>query len=301
MQKTYYERVLSSDSLPLAQILDEEVARLRTRGPLSTNPEQTDFGDGLARYLTHALEAFKRGVAQRMSPDEFAGFQAQPGFQEILLQTAAREYWTYESFFYLRAFGEHTVRIGAETTGELLRTPLQGTGSALQMDPPAVMLVFEAPEMVDSLYLGERRKAEGRLRGDVPVHVFAIQTPVSEGFAARRLKLLSVHSDQAESYRIEVRRLLLRDEMALEDILATDLGEQGRSPLESRHLDPLAGGLAPGARRREDTGFVGQRLPYYRVVVGALLRLFRDAAGVPCTVSPADSGLDWRELLPAGR
>lgn len=288
IQRTYYERLLSSRELPLAEILDEEVARLRSRGALTTNPEQTDFGDGLARYLTHALEAFKHSVAARMTASEFEGFQRQPGFQEILLQTAAREYWIYETFFYFRAFGEHTVHVGARATQELLETPLRATGADLRMSRPAAMLVFDSREMVDTLYLGERRRAEGRNRHDVPVYVFAVETPASEGFAERRLKLLSVHSSEEQSYRIEVRRLLLREDAPLEDILTADLAELGKSSLEAKHLLPLTDGLARGASRREDQGFVGQRLPYYRVVLGALLRIFRDGAAVAAPGAAGD-------------
>ncbi len=304
IQQTYYERLLSSRELPLAEILDEEVSRLRGQGSLSTDPEKTDFGDGLARYLTHALEAFKSTVATRMSPEEFKTFQSQAGFQEILLQTAAREYWTYETFFYFRAFGEHTVHVSTAATQELLNTPLVARGGDLRMGVPAVMLVFDSREMVDTLYLGERRRSEGRDRYDVPVYVFAVETPVSEGFPARRLKLLSVHSSQEQSYRIEVRRLLLREDVGLEDILTADLAELGKSSLEAKHLLPLTDGLTRGASRREDQGFVGQRLPYYRVVLGALLRVFRDgAAQTPTTHSGANEGsrLPYLELRARAR
>ena len=162
MQPTYYEKVLADQNSPLAVTLDEDVSRLQARGPIVPNPEDSDFADALGKYLKHALESFKSTLERDMSAYQFELFKQTPAYQEAMVQLAANQYWVYETFFYLKALGERTVNIGSTATRELLEKPLAGKASDLKLDAAAMMLVFDAPEMVDALYAGERRQAPGR-------------------------------------------------------------------------------------------------------------------------------------------
>ena len=101
-------------------------------------------------------------MTRETTPYQFELFQQTPAYQEAMVQMAANQYWTYESFFYFRALGERTFRVDPATGRELLSSPLDAHGSDLKLEAPALMLVFDAPEMVDALYAGERRHAPGR-------------------------------------------------------------------------------------------------------------------------------------------
>jgi len=272
MQPTYYEKVLADQNSPLAVTLDEDVSRLKARGPIVPNPEDSDFADALGKYLKHALESFKSTLERDMSAYQFELFKQTPAYQEAMVQLAANQYWVYETFFYLKALGERTVNIGSAATRELLEKPLAGKASDLKLDAAAMMLVFDAPEMVDALYAGERRQAPGRNDYAAKVNVFLLEVPPSEGFKYRRLKILSVHAGPHANHRVEVRRLLLDDNVDLEELLKNGWNDNQQSPTAAARL-AISAAENPGAKRTEDRGFYGTRIPYYRAVLGVLQRL----------------------------
>jgi hypothetical protein len=253
-------------------VLDEDVSRLRARGPIAPNPEDTEFADSLGRYLKRALEGFKTTVARDMSAYQFELFQQTPAYQEAMVQLAANQYWVYETFFYFRALGERTFNIEAPTTRELLDKPLSGRARDLKLDSAAMLLVYDAPEMVDALYAGERRQAPGRGDYAAKVHVFVVEVPPSEGFKYRRLKMLSVHAGPHADRRVEVRRLLLEDDVELEELLKNGWND-GQAPKTATKLIEATGANAAGAKRAEDRGFYGARVPYYRAVIATLQRI----------------------------
>jgi hypothetical protein len=149
----------------------------------------------------------------------------------------------------------------------LLERPLAGRTRDLRLDTAALLLVFDAPEMVDALYAGERRQAPGRTDYNAKVHVFVVEVPPSEGFEYRRLKMLSVHAGPHANHRVEVRRLLLDDNLELEALLQSGWND-GVQPKTKQMNVAVA-----GAKRTEDRGFYGARVPFYRAVIGALQRI----------------------------
>src|SRR5690242_21156648 len=156
MQPTFYEELLADSSSPLAATLDADVARRRAGGPITPDPEDAEFADALGKYLRRALEDFKSSVARGMSAYQFELFQQTPAYQEAMVQQAANQYWVYETFFYFKALGERTYNVSADATHELLQHPLSARARDLRPDTAALLLVFDAPEMVDALYAGER-------------------------------------------------------------------------------------------------------------------------------------------------
>jgi hypothetical protein len=273
MQPTYYEKLLADRSSPLAAMLDADVSRLRARGPIIPNPDDADFADALGKYLKQALEGFKSSVARDMSPYQFELFQQTPAYQEAMVQLAANQYWVYETFFYFKALGERTFNISSTAAKPLLETALTGHASDVKMDAAALLLVFDGPEMVDALYAGERRQAPGRTDYDAKVHVFVIEVPPSEGFKYRRLKMLSVHAGLHADHRVEVRRLLMQDDVELEELLRNGWNDNNQAANAAGKLAGTAAANATGAKRTEDRGFYGARVPYYRAVIGALQRI----------------------------
>jgi hypothetical protein len=272
MQPTYYEKLLADHTSPLGEMLDADVSRLRARGPIAPNPEDTEFADSLGRYLKRALEGFKTTVARDMSAYQFELFQQTPAYQEAMVQLAANQYWVYETFFYFRALGERTFNIASETTRQMFEQPLSGRAQDLKLDAAAMLLVFDAPEMVDALYAGERRQAPGRNDYGAKVHVFVVEVPPSEGFKYRRLKMLSVHAGPHANHRVEVRRLLMQTDMELEELLKNGWND-GQGANTATKLIEATGANATGAKRAEDRGFYGARVPYYRAVLGTLQRI----------------------------
>jgi hypothetical protein len=272
MQPTYYEKLLADSSSPLAATLDADVARLRARGPITPDPEDADFADALGKYLKTALEDFKKSVARGMSAYQFELFQQTPAYQEAMVQTAANQYWIYETFFYFKALGERTFQIGSTATRALLERPLTGRARDFKLDASALLLVFDAPEMVDALYAGERRQAPGRSDYQAKVHVFVVEVPPSEGFRYRRLKMLSVHAGPHANHRVEVRRLLLQDDIELEELLKNGWNDSNHTTKPRGQLNVAVTDSA-GAKRAEDRGFYGARVPYYRAVLAALQRI----------------------------
>lgn len=286
MQPTYYEKLLADRSSPLGAMLDADVSRLRARGPILPDPEDAEFADGLGRYLKRALEGFKSSVARDMSAYQFELFQQTPAYQEAMVQLAANQYWVYETFFYFKALGEHTFNVGVNTTRQLLDQSLSGRARDLKLDAASLMLVFDAPEMVDALYAGERRQAPGRGDYAAKVYVFVVEVPPSEGFKFRRLKMLSVHAGPHANHRVEVRRLLLQDDLDLEELLRNGWNDSTQAADAAAKLADAQGSNATGAKRSEDRGFYGARVPYYRAVLGALQRI---AAKQGLTAHPAPS------------
>jgi hypothetical protein len=272
MQPTYYEKLLADRSSPLGATLDADVSRLRSRGPIVPNPEDAEFADALGRYLKLALEGFKSTLARDMTPYQFELFQQTPAYQEAMVQLAANQYWVYETFFYFKALGERTVCVSSPAAKELLDKPLTGVARDLKLDSAAMMLVFDGPEMVDALYAGERRAAPGRNDYAAKVHVFVVEVPPSEGFKYRRLKMLSVHAGPHANHRVEVRRLLLQDDLTLEQLLENGWNDGQQTQRPTAQVNISATGNA-GAKRGEDRGFYGARVPYYRAVLGALQRI----------------------------
>lgn len=272
MQPTYYEKLLADRSSPLGATLDADVSRLRSRGPIVPNPEDAEFADALGRYLKLALEGFKSTLARDMTPYQFELFQQTPAYQEAMVQLAANQYWVYETFFYFKALGERTVCVSSPAAKELLDKPLTGVARDLRLDSAAMMLVFDGPEMVDALYAGERRAAPGRNDYTAKVHVFVVEVPPSEGFKYRRLKMLSVHAGPHANHRVEVRRLLMQDDLTLEQLLESGWNDGQQTQRPTAQVNISATGSA-GAKRGEDRGFYGARVPYYRAVLGALQRI----------------------------
>jgi hypothetical protein len=286
MQPTYYEKLLADRNSPLAEMLDADVSHLRARGPIIPDPADADFAVALGKYLKRTLEGFKTSLARDMSAYQFELFQQTPAYQEAMGQLAANQYWIYETFFYFKALGERTFNIGSAVTRQLLEKPLAGHARDLRVDAAAMMLVFDAPEMVDALYAGERRQAPGRNDYDAKVHVFVVETPPSEGFKFRRLKMLSVHAGAHANHRVEVRRLLLQDDVDLEDLLKNGWNDSTQAVHAAAQLADATLSNADGAKRAEDRGFYGTRVPYYRAVLGVLQRI---AGKQGLTAHPAPS------------
>ena len=47
MQPTYYEKLLADKESPLAATLDKEIPLLKARGPITPNPQDAGFAEGL--------------------------------------------------------------------------------------------------------------------------------------------------------------------------------------------------------------------------------------------------------------
>jgi len=300
MQRTYYEKLLADRSSPLGAMLDADVSRLRARGRVVPDPEDTEFADGLGKYLKRALQDFKASVARDMSAYQFELFQQTPAYQEAMVQLAANQYWIYETFFYFKALGERTFNIGEATTRQLLDKPLSGRAQDVKLETPALMLVFDAREMVDALYAGERRQAPGRTDYAAKVHVLLVEVPPSEGFQYRRLKMLSVHAGPHADHRVEVRRLLLQDDVELEELLKNGWNDSPQATNAAAKLAEATAGSATGAKRSEDRGFYGARVPYYRAVLGVLQRIAAQqglsAHAAPSTATADVSRLAYQSL-----
>src|SRR5215510_138548 len=220
MQPTYYERLLADQRCGLATILDADIARLRTSGNSHIPaPEHPTLAECRGRYVKGAIDQFKRVLASSMSAEQFQRFQQTPSYHEALVQKATQQYWIYETFLYLRASGERTLHLGPEVCREMLGAPLEGYGGDLRLGVPAAMLVFDSAELVDAFYAGERRTGPGHHHHEASLCVLALEITANSKPRGRYLKLLSVHGDNEQDYRVELRQLFLADKVLLEDIL----------------------------------------------------------------------------------
>jgi hypothetical protein len=306
MQPTYYERVLADRHLNLAGVLDQDIAQLTLEGALLPIGGNTSLADCRDRYIKSAIAGFKRDLAAGMSTEQFERYQQTPAFHELLVQKATQQYWTYETFLYLRAHGERTLHIGAEASAELLAAPLETLGRDFQLEVPAAMLVFESAEMVDAFYAGERRNGTGRVHQEAPVCVLALETHPQPVSSVRYLRVLSVHGDSAKDYRVEIRQFSIADRVELEDILENEEASAWRGGETVEQLLGLPACTLSYASRKADCGFYAARTPFYRAVLGALhiartspqcLKWHAQTAPVNGTVSR----LGYNELLPGGR
>jgi hypothetical protein len=305
MQPTYYERLLADQRLKLATILDEDIARLKAAGPLVPLTEDSGLAECRGRYVKSAIDQFKQVLASSMSAEQFERFQQTPSYHEALVQKATQQYWTYETFLYLRAHGERTLHLGPEVSRELLAAPLEIYGSEFRLEVPAAMLVFDSAELVDAFYAGERRTGPGRHHQEAPLCVLALELCANTTSHGRYLRLLSVHGDSEHDYRVEVRQFFLTDKLPLEDILESMEGNSWHGGEDVEQLIGLPACKLAWASRKADSGFYAAQTPYYRAVLGALhyaettpqrLSWHPNAAPVNALVST----LGYSELLPSG-
>jgi hypothetical protein len=84
--------------------------------------------------------------------------------------------------------------------------------------------------------------------------------------------MLSVHAGPHANHRVEVRRLLMQTDMELEELLKNGWND-GQGANTATKLIEATGANATGAKRAEDRGFYGARVPYYRAVLGTLQRI----------------------------
>jgi len=306
MQPTYYERLLADERCGLATILDEDIARLRTLGsseiPALQHPT---FAQCRGRYVKGAVDQFKQFLASSMSAEQFQRFQQTPSYHEALVQKATQQYWIYETFLYLRASGERTLHLGAEVCHELLAAPLEICGGDFHLRVPATMLVFDSAELVDAFYAGERRTGPGRHHHEAPLCVLALELSANSQSRGRHLKVVSVHGDNEQDYRVELRQLFLADKLLLEDTLDVAEQDSWQGSAEVEHLLGLPAPRLVWASRQADSGFHAAKTAYYRVVLGAL----HCAETAPHRLSwhPSQplngthSTLAFNELLPSGR
>jgi hypothetical protein len=257
------------------------------------------------RYVKDAIVEFKQTLASSMNAEQFERFQQTPSFHEALVQRATQQYWTYETFLYLRAHGERTLHVGPEVSSELLAAPLEISGGDFTLEVPATMVVFDSADVVDAFYAGERRTSTGRHHPDVALCVLALQVLANTGSRERYLRVLSVHGDSQKDYRVEVRQFFLADKLPLEDILDTEERDAWDGGEEVEQLIGLPACKLAWASRKADSGFYAAKTPYYRAVLGAL----HYAGTMPQRLcwhanarAPNDkvSTLGYNELLPAG-
>jgi hypothetical protein len=303
MQPTYYERLLADQRLKLASTLDEDIARLKAAGPLFPLTEDARLAECRGRYVKGAIDQFKQTLASSMSAEQFERFQQTPSYHEALVQKATQQYWTYETFLYLRAHGERTLRLGPEVSKELLSAPLDISGSEFRLEVPAAMLVFESAELVDAFYAGERRTGPGRHHHEAPLCVLALELSANTTSRGRYLRVLSVHGDGEHDYRVELRQFVLADRLPLEDILDAVEATAWHGGEEVEQLIGLPACKLAWASRKADSGFYAAKTPYYRAVLGALhcaetapQRLSWHPNGAPLSVLV--SALPYNELLP---
>jgi hypothetical protein len=304
MQPTYYERLLADEQLGLASILDGDIAQLTTTGSLGPAVEDSSLIDCRSRYLRNAMLKVRQDIAAGMSPDQFQRYQQTPTFHEVLVQRATQQYWTYEALLFLRAHGARTVNIGPAACAELLSMPLEAYGRDFKLEVPAQMLVFESPELVDAFYSGERRAGAGRLHPEAAVCVMALEMRPSADSDARYLKILSVHGDADQEYRVEIRKLHLDGSRSLEDILEDEDGHAWHGGEQVEQLIGLPTCTLAWASRKADCGFYAAKTAYYRAVLGALHcartepRRLAWRPGAPPEEANA-SRLRYSELLPS--
>jgi len=270
MQPTYYERLLADSQLKLARILDDDIARLKAAGALAPVAEDSHLAECRGQYVKDAVVQFKHTLASSMSEEQFERFQQTPSYHEALVQRATQQYWTYETFLYLRAHGERTLHVGPEVSSELLATPLEACGSDFQLEVPAEMVVFDSEELVDAFYAGERRTSPGRHHQEAALCVFALELGGKPSARERYLRVLSVHGDNQKDYRVEVRQFLLADRLPLEDILEAEERNAWHGGEEVEQLIGLPACRLAWASRKADSGFYAAKTPYYRAVLGAL-------------------------------
>jgi hypothetical protein len=304
MQPTYYERLLADKDLGLASILDCDIVQLTTTGSLKPAVEDASLVDCRSRYIKNAMLKVKQDIAAAMSPEQFQRYQQTPTFHEVLVQKATQQYWTYEALLFLRAHGARTVNIGRDACMELLSMPLEAYGRDFKLEVPAQMLMFESPELVDAFYSGERRAGAGRHHQEAAICVIAIEMHPSADSKARYLKLLSVHGDDEQEYRVEIRKLLLEPSRSLEDILEDEDGHAWHGGEQVEQLIGLPTCTLAWASRKADCGFYAAKTAYYRAVLGALHcartepRRLAWRPGAPAEDANA-SRLRYTELLPS--
>jgi len=304
MQSTYYEKLLGDEQLGLARVLDGDIAQLTASGSLKPAIEDAILADCRSRYIKQAMQRVKQAVADSMNPDQFVRYQQTPSYHEMLVQKATQHYWTYEALLFLRAHGAPTINVGPQASMELLSMPLEAYGRDFKLEVPAQMLVFESPEVVDAFYAGERRAGTGRYHDEAAVNVLALEMHPSSASRARHLKILSVHGDAEQEYRVEIRRLLVDDPRSLEDILEDEEGHVWHDGEQVEQLIGLPACTLAWASRKADSGFYAAKIAYYRAVLGALhcartepRRLaLRPGASADNT---SDSRLRYSELLPS--
>jgi hypothetical protein len=120
----------------------------------------------------------------------------------------------------------------------------------------------------------------------------------------RHLKLLSIHGDNEQDYRVELRQLFLADKLLLEDILEAAEQDSWQGSAEVEQLIGLPAPKLTWASRQADSGFYAAKTAYYRAVLGAL----HCAETMPQRLSwnpsqpsnAAHSTLGYSEVLPAG-
>ena len=303
MQPTYYERLLADERLQLAEILDGDIARLKAAGSLIPAVEDSSLMDCRSRYIKSLAAKIDESVSGTMSAEQFERYRHTPSYHEVLVQRASQQYWAYETFLFLRAHGERTVHVGAQPSVELLSTPLEAYGSDFTLEVPAAMLVFESPDVVDAFYAGERRSGSGRNHPEAAVCVLALELHSNAGSRARYLKILSVHGDARQDYRMEVRKLSLEDERALEDTLEDDDGNAWRGGEQIEQLLGLPACRLAWASRKADSGFYAAKTAYYRAVLGALHCLHSTPQRLSWhagSSNGAASRLGYYELLASG-
>jgi hypothetical protein len=303
MQSTYYEKLLGDEQLNLASVLDGDIAQLTASGSLKPAVEDSTLVDCRSRYIKDAMSKVKESIASTMGPDQFARYQQTPAFHEMLVQRATREYWTYEALLFVRAHGARTVNVGPQASIELLSMPLEAYGRDFRLEVPAQMLVFESPELVDAFYAGERRACKGRYHPEAAINVLALEMHPGDAPHSRYLKILSVHGDAEEEYRVEIRKLLLADARSLEDILEDEDGHGWHGGEQVEQLIGLPACTLAWASRKADSGFYAAKTAYYRAVLGALHsartepRRLAWRAGADADAT-GDSRLRYTELLP---
>jgi len=304
MQRTYYERLLADERLGLAGILDSDSAELKASGCIEQPMENPTLNDCRSRYIKAMMHKVEQDIASVMPSEQFARYRVSPAFRELLVQKATQQYWAYEAFPFLRAHGARTVNVGAKASIELLSMPLETDCSNFRMEAPAQMLVFESSEMVEAFYAGDRRATSGRYRPDAAVCVLAVEMLTEDDANARSLKLLSVHGDAAQDYRIESRKLVLVPDRSLEDVLENDDASAWHGGEQIARMMGLPTGTLAWAARKADCGYAAAKTAYYRALLGALHCARTEPRRLACRPgSPGETGasrLQYAELLPSG-
>jgi hypothetical protein len=103
-----------------------------------------------------------------------------------------------------------------------------------------------------------------------------------------------VHAGPHANHRVEVRRLLMQDELTLEQLLENGWNDGQQTQRPTAQVNISATGNA-GAKRSEDRGFYGARVPYYRAVIGALQRI-QSKQGLRVHDAPASAAGDNSRL-----
>jgi hypothetical protein len=304
MQPTYYERLLANRELDLESTLDGDIAQLKAASLVLPEADDSGLADRRSRYILAAIAQYKRTLASGMSAEEFERFRQTPSYHEVLVQQATQQYWTYDTFLYLRAHGERTLYIGFEAAAQLLAEPLEIYGEQLALEAPAEMLVFESPDMVDALYAGDRRARPGRNHGEAQICVLALEMPRKAGARGRHLRMLSVHGDSERDYRVEMHQVFLADHLEMEDILESEEIDAWGGAGEVEQLMGLPVRRVAWASRKADYGFQAAKTPYYRAVLAALHTARTMPERLVWHPQAAPNGpvsrLGYHELLPSG-